>query len=471
MGYSATVYCRDAGITSTTIYNYMTSTSTTRQYNSSDTTIYDLVSSTIFSATVSSNKNFFRWVYREGSTSGTVQYSYDNPFIYSSGNNIFIRAESVDGDDKWGLCLYSIGTISNNAQRYVDISARNTYCFAMEFDHSGTATFYSSGADDVQAWLSSSVSFNTEYGRPIYYHQYNDDGAGNGQFQISFDVNPSTVYYLWISMYSSVLPGKTTLYVNISGEGEDIPTYTMLSVRNAQSQELLFGAGDAYRISVSFALSGVASFYTEGDSDTYGYLSTSATWDPSARAPTPESSTIEKNDDGGDGLNFKIERNVTAGATYYVYVRLLYPQYTGRATFWVIPPSATPYITKWSWQTTNGTASIAETQTAYTSLRPGGTVSAFSHKVWNDMCDKVNEILTLTGRVWNAQYAPFNATKMTESDRTLTAARFNSLRFNIGRWYATGIDQVSSGDIVRADYFLTLAAKINEWIDVAVQNL
>ena len=54
---------------------------------------------------------------------------------------------------------------------------------------------------------------------------------------------------------------------------------------------------------------------------------------------------------------------------------------------------------------------------------------------------------------------------MGPTDKTLTAERFNSLRFNIGIFLSTGIPEVSSGDIVLGSYFLTLADSLNAWID------
>lgn len=53
---------------------------------------------------------------------------------------------------------------------------------------------------------------------------------------------------------------------------------------------------------------------------------------------------------------------------------------------------------------------------------------------------------------------------MTSSDKTLTAARFNSVRYNIGAHYSTGISEVASGDPVLGSYFTTLTTKLNEWI-------
>lgn len=120
------------------------------------------------------------------------------------------------------------------------------------------------------------------------------------------------------------------------------------------------------------------------------------------------------------------------------------------------------YVSPWDWAISNGSASAEQTQTASNSATKGGVVSGFSYLVWNDMVDKVKAILDATNDVWDSRYADYEATKMTSSDRKLTAKRFNSLRYNIG--IETGIGEVAKGDIVYGSYFRTLASKISFWI-------
>lgn len=122
-------------------------------------------------------------------------------------------------------------------------------------------------------------------------------------------------------------------------------------------------------------------------------------------------------------------------------------------------------VSAWSWSSSNGTASASQTKAAYTALTNNGSTSDFSYLVWNDMCSKVIEIENAAGLTWSAKYASYADTKMSSSDKVLTAIRFNSLRYNIGRSYSTGINEVASGDTVYAWYFTTLARCMNEWID------
>lgn len=122
-------------------------------------------------------------------------------------------------------------------------------------------------------------------------------------------------------------------------------------------------------------------------------------------------------------------------------------------------------VAAWSWSSSNGTASASRTKAAYNALINNGSTSDFSYLVWNDMCSKVIEIENAAGLTWSTKYASYADTKMSSSDKVLTATRFNSLRYNIGRSYSTGIDTVYPGDTVYAWYFTTLARCMNEWID------
>lgn len=122
-------------------------------------------------------------------------------------------------------------------------------------------------------------------------------------------------------------------------------------------------------------------------------------------------------------------------------------------------------VSAWSWSSSNGTASASQTKAAYTALTNNSSTSDFSYLVWNDMCSKVIEIENAAGLTWSTKYASYADTKMSSSDKVLTATRFNSLRYNIGRSYSTGINEVASGDTVYAWYFTTLARCMNEWID------
>lgn len=125
----------------------------------------------------------------------------------------------------------------------------------------------------------------------------------------------------------------------------------------------------------------------------------------------------------------------------------------------------TPSVLAWDWSKSNGSATTTQTKKAYTAITSNGYVSDFSYKVWNDMVDKTKEALDACGESWSSKYATYANTKMSASDKVLTATRFNSLRFNIGSHEATGITDKSKDEYVYGEYFTILTDKLNTWIN------
>lgn len=149
---------------------------------------------------------------------------------------------------------------------------------------------------------------------------------------------------------------------------------------------------------------------------------------------------------------------LTPGTTYVVNVAYS-TIFEGGFTFMggqtiTMPEQGT--VTHWSWTT-------AERE-AFTNH---GSCRVIAYTRWNELCEKIVEIHTAHGSTgtWNSHYLSLDDTKMTAYDKTLTAARFNSLRYNIGTHYSTGIQEVSTGDIVMGEYFIKLETAINGWID------
>ena len=122
-------------------------------------------------------------------------------------------------------------------------------------------------------------------------------------------------------------------------------------------------------------------------------------------------------------------------------------------------------IDNFDWSSSNGSASASQTQTAYSVVNNNSTVSQFSYLVWNDIVDKVKEVLDALGYSWDTTYSTYANAKMSASDRYLTAVRFNSVRNNIGIHYATGISTKLIGDYVYGSDILLLVSKLNSWID------
>ena len=125
-------------------------------------------------------------------------------------------------------------------------------------------------------------------------------------------------------------------------------------------------------------------------------------------------------------------------------------------------------MSHWDWTKSNGDATDAQTKKAYTAITTKGPTTDFHYLVWNDFVEKINEVAGSKGGVWdtlNGSYLDMNSTKAAPSSNGITAARFNAAKYNIGSRVSTGIADVSPGDKIMGRYFVTLANKLNEWID------
>ena len=131
-------------------------------------------------------------------------------------------------------------------------------------------------------------------------------------------------------------------------------------------------------------------------------------------------------------------------------------------------------IENWHWDKSNGSATKTKTKNSYYAITntDGYSVNDFSYLVWNDLCDKVMECIERAGSSWKTTMGPdggttpsYSKSRMTSSDKTLTADRFNAIRGNIGSRVSTGIEPVYSGDKVYGWYFETITNSLNEWID------
>lgn len=118
----------------------------------------------------------------------------------------------------------------------------------------------------------------------------------------------------------------------------------------------------------------------------------------------------------------------------------------------------------WSWDESNGSGTDAQTRAAHVAVSGKGYTADFSYFVWNDMAAGVKEVLDYIGEAWDAVYATYDNTRMLASDKELSAARFNSLRRNIGNHASTGIAEQAQKDIVYGSYFITLTECLNSWI-------
>ncbi len=217
MSYAVTVYFNDETIESTDIYtSYFSHTGYCGDdyYSTSGLTF-----SVKFTANPASDCNFTRWVYRLGSVSGTVQYSYSNPFTYSGDEDIYIRAEgeSAGGGDTeitWTRDTNSLGLIDSEHCEYVNIDTE--YClyrYSLYFENAGTATIYTESDIDTYGYFSSSSGWDSSAGAPSNPMIEDDDSGSGTNFSFSLDVEANETYYIWVRSYDGTETGEVYLYI------------------------------------------------------------------------------------------------------------------------------------------------------------------------------------------------------------------------------------------------------------------
>lgn len=228
------------------------------------------------------------------------------------------------------------------------------------------------------------------------------------------------------------------------------------------------------------------------DLDMFGWVTNELDWDPTCGEPNmdAEAEDLEWWDDDSarkyysncKTYDFGLVVPIEAGRTYYFWfapidnagdTTIYFRKYTGQS-------GVGDTIDPWDWYSSNGDASAAATERAFNAITGHGPVSDFSYKVWNDLCHKIGDAQYIAlGRRWAtdgpgglAEYATCMDPD-DETDRVLTADRFNSMKYNLGRNYSTvcdaypeGIPVVVSGDPVKGDLFTSITDVLNEWIAI-----
>lgn len=130
-------------------------------------------------------------------------------------------------------------------------------------------------------------------------------------------------------------------YRNTGGGGDD-----------SASVSLSIGAGEIVPVTVYFPYAGTYTFETEGDLDTYGYLSYASVSDvvTNSSGKKEPSSYLAYNDDVPGTTNFRIDFSVSGGTAYKIWVRFYSVSTSGTVTLKITPAVGTFY----GKMTTNG---------------------------------------------------------------------------------------------------------------------
>lgn len=477
MSYKATVYFNDADIDSTEIYYANGGFTVNREYGSDQYSAQGFSGSIKFTAYPAANCSFTRWVYRLGSTTGTVQYSYSNPFTYTGSQDIYIRAEGEQDSVQspwtdWNDAVLEVTTFEQNIEVYnaaydtYELLPYNVHRYTVNFAYSGYAHFYTSSDIDTLGYLSTDPEWDSDYSGPWLVIASDDDSGDGSNFDIKYNVTAGVDYYLYVRGCT----GEESGYVSV-GVTEpwrlSSKSYGTLSAENSEIVSL--SRCTLYCRTVSFTKTGKVTIRTTGSIHTIGWLGTTSEWDRGR--PT---SYIEEDDGFGEtSPNFSMSYDVQAGTTYYIWFRGWGSGgASGVTNLKISDVEEEIAVDKWSWSAPNGSASKQQTSDAYSAVVNKYDTRNFSHLVWNDMVDKVYEIILASTKWWDSTYATYNDTKMHSAPYELTAVMFNSLRNNIeivanriNLGYTTGIGRVYPNDEVYGYYFTTLTDYMNDCID------
>lgn len=123
-------------------------------------------------------------------------------------------------------------------------------------------------------------------------------------------------------------------------------------------------------------------------------------------------------------------------------------------------------VEPWSWTSSNGSATAAQTKNAYSILLGNRVADDFSHNVWNDLIDKIVEMREAQGLSWTTNggvYLTASECKVSSGD-TLTAEIYNSMKVNVGSISSTDIQDVEPGDEITGYHITHVVDVLNDII-------
>ncbi|MBO5970222.1 MAG: hypothetical protein J6S14_17215 [Clostridia bacterium] len=357
---------------------------------------------------VIARNNTSSWFTIDGLDPGTsyvveIEVDYADGTFETSRTSVTTTGSSSgggsSGNDRWVIeYAYDCRNTSSPVSQYLNLDRYQVAMFRCSFTESGKVAFSSSGADSTWAALSISSSFDGNSGTPDSDYVVADDMNNNGDFSFYYNVTAGSTYYLFVMHYDSSDYGSMTVYIEPEGSGSSekwtvygYSQYTNLSA-NA-TRPISLGAMYTAMFTISFVNSGTAKFYTTGSVDTVGYLCTSTGFDSSTGEPT--SSPLRTSDDGGSGNNFLISYPVTAGTTYYLFIKCYSSSEALATTVCIdVPTVGAPAVFNWS------SAKVA-----------GGTFNITADE-WTRLLNKIQEVrvykglpeMELGSAVWNFTY-------------------------------------------------------------------
>ena len=122
-------------------------------------------------------------------------------------------------------------------------------------------------------------------------------------------------------------------------------------------------------------------------------------------------------------------------------------------------------VEPWSWSATTERENFYDVLYGNLPAEP----RYLSHNVWNDLVDKVYELIVATnsnyGGQWNQYYISTPEGAHVSRGETLSALKFNATRLNLDLVQDTYLPTVSRNDPILPSYFITLTNVINDVIE------
>lgn len=241
---------------------------------------------------------------------GNVQWSYDNGYGDRAG-------------------------ISTEITQQVSLTGYTGALFRVSFSSSGTASFATSTSSAYVYVTSGNYSYNTQSGVPFAY----DGTEAPGGTNITFTVSSGSYYYIWVKGVSASYTGTVTVTIGPPGSVEWIrsalaPISVTTSVVNISFNPV---AGRVYVARVTFSTAGMARFYSSDGGDRYAWLMSSDR-DIDAATGIPRGTPLVYDTSGGD---YNFTYSVSAGTTYYFWIRADEYNDTSRIDMHFSPASAT----------------------------------------------------------------------------------------------------------------------------------
>ncbi len=418
-----------------------------------------------FTAIPKDGRLFLRWEYTVGETS---YESTDNPFYFTGyDENITIKAIS----NMWrSFNLIDTSIDDMNLHYSVNISPYSLYYFGVTFAKEAFVNFsvgpHSTNTTiNTEMYLCSTDQYDLSAGEPISENVLKRF-TYKGETSFSYYVYTDRKYYIFIRGYDGSEESSMNVYISPQVWRLRKKSYTLLE--NDISSNYILSTFLMYCTSMTFEKSGKVKIFSQNSTaELYYFLGIEDRYDH--QSGVPDYIVCGTSDDTN---NFYIEVDVVKNQKYYLWVRCVSSNIEGNASVTIQVPEKN-VISNWSWASSNGNASDKQTVAAHSAVYNRTGTKEFFHLVWNDMVDKVNEMINAAEKVWISDSLSIDDTKMTaDSDvtRTLTADRFNALVQNIEQIYDTSYGNVGTGDTVYGGYFLHLAECLNAWIDEYNEN-